>query len=650
TNIVKINVYAPFNQGSIVGNDTICYNGTANNIVFNQAPSGGNFSYDYQWMESDDNINWTNIPNVSPNHTPTNLTSSKHFRVKVVSNCGVDYTNSQYIHVFPNISKAIIGASDSICYDTMPDMFEVTDVATGADGVFEYYWQISNNGLVWNSINGGTGETYQHATMSHSAYFRICASSTFGCGTVNSDSIYIHVFTPINSGIIGSSQNICYETVAQEINFLNSPNGGGDIYSYQWQVSSDSIVFSNINGAELNTYSPGTLNSTRYYKLVVYSEKACGSDTTNVVKKRVYDPFVVGTIGNNDTICWNDSPNTLLLITNPTGGDETYQYQWVSSANTNNWQSISGANDINLNILNLRESNYYRLVISSGSNCGIDTSNVIYIHVNPLPDTVAINGTSVLCRNQKDVVFNFTPLDNNINYFWYSNNFEIIGGETTNQIVGNAPSYSGVDTIFMEQRNFITSCINVMKYPITISNNMAPDKSAIIRKSNTNILICSDSTTGINYQWGYTQKSDMNEFVISNSNNRYVMLPHGFDTIQYYYWVDTWFVYDNKLSCETRSYFNNPPLSISVDEISNQFFFKTYPNPVSDILYISFSNSMFLLSELIVFDMRGRVVYTLNNFQSGDSIIIDERFENGVYLIKIQNDSFSFDQKIIIIK
>jgi hypothetical protein len=47
---------------------------------------------------------------------------------------------------------------------------------------------------------------------------------------------------------------------------VSSPSGGDGSYTYQWQVSTDKINWSDTPGATSSTYTPGALSATTYYR------------------------------------------------------------------------------------------------------------------------------------------------------------------------------------------------------------------------------------------------------------------------------------------------------------------------------------------------------------------------------------------------
>jgi hypothetical protein len=103
----------------------------------------------------------------------------------------------------------------------------------------------------------------------------------------------------MTAGSIGINQTICYGSDASIINSISAASGYPTI-SYQWQISSDSIHFSSINGATAINYDPSLLYANTYYRRKAIDGN---NDTaiSNVVKITV-NALPTATIHYNDTI------------------------------------------------------------------------------------------------------------------------------------------------------------------------------------------------------------------------------------------------------------------------------------------------------------------------------------------------------------
>ena len=219
-------------------------------------------------------------------------------------------------------------------------------------------------------------------------------SSTSGCGEETTNDVTITVYPEFIVGSISADQTICYNTTPDLLTGV-APTGGNTTYTFQWKSSTDGTTFENIDGATNLNYQPGTLTTTTYYQLVQSS--SCGDETTNIVTITVYDDFVVGSISDNQSICYNSTPDLLIGVA-PSGGNSPYAYQWQSSTDGTTFSDISGAMSLNYQPPTLTSDTYYQLVQSSTSGCGEETTNVIAITLTS-PPTVSAGDDAAICED-----------------------------------------------------------------------------------------------------------------------------------------------------------------------------------------------------------------------------------------------------------
>ena len=313
---------------------------------------------------------------------------------------------------------------------------------------------------------------------------------------------------------------------------------------------------------------------------------AAGCDSVAKLDLIIYDPFYQGSITGADTLCKYNVPDTLQQDVPANGGDGSYSYQWLNSLDGILWMPIAGANTTQYISPALIENTYFTLVVSN--ICGQDTTNAVYDTLLPSPQYITIMGDSVFCANEKDALFWIDVVLVDINYNW-----QMIGGAISQQISDSAivvafDSIPGNSVIELTMIHDITGCELLIVKDVVKANQFYPNPTAIMRKPNSNILVCDDSTANIQYQWGFTEKATLIDTEISPGGNlRYVQLPHTFDSVTYRYWVHTWFDYGVGDVCETISYLGPSPIT-DVFDLDDQRFFDPYPNPSSGLFTIPF--------------------------------------------------------------
>ena len=642
TNVIRIEVYPLFTGASINKSQIICFNTAPDTIRLLTIPTGGSGGYFYQWQSSTDSINWFSVngQNSTTLKLPK-LLQTTYIRLfnQCAVGCGLQISNAIKIKVLSGIfTKPRITQAQSICYNASPDTLRLQVYATGADNKFIYQWQSSTSGTNWIDISGATTLKFFPGNLTQTTYYRINAIGTFGCRSISSDSVKINVYDQLSAGQLSNNQIICYNATPARMQFALAPSGGGDVYSYQWQVSSDSINFTNINGALFDNYQSGKLLQTRFYKVKITSVNGCGEITSGVLKIKVNPIFKGAVINADQNVCYNLNPNSLTIRTPASGGDGNYFYQWQIGLNSV-WSTIPTAtNPIHIPA-KVQKDTYFRLINYSGSGCGRDTSNVIRMTVLPLPDTTTILGVTTVCRNQQEVRYGLAQTNTNYTYFWSTSGGKIVSNPTDKVAYVNWGLKDGVDTLRLTQINKVTGCLNEMKLPVRIKFGQAPTKSKILRKENSDLLFCSDSTFGIVYQWGFFTKSTNLETDILGGNLRYVLLPHTFDTTLYEYYLKT-----SLGACETKSYYNKSSATGITDMLNTPF--SLYPNPSNGIVNIKSNN--IAISSLKVFDNQLRLI---------DNIILDNTLAAqfklnappGIYFVQIiDNNSLHYWAKLIL--
>lgn len=150
-----------------------------------------------------------------------------------------------------------------------------------------------------------------------SAESGIKTASVSGTGTVT---IYDKMF----AGSIEGYENVCQGVIPEKIKGT-LPTGGSNIYTYQWQKSTDYTIWTNIPGAIEKDYTPKILTSTTYFRRID-EDAACGKDTTNTFRIELFFheiPAITKELPNYIFECFKES---YLLEIESTGHMLTYQW------------------------------------------------------------------------------------------------------------------------------------------------------------------------------------------------------------------------------------------------------------------------------------------------------------------------------------
>ncbi len=555
SSVIEVVVYDSVAPGTITptGADTICYGFVPDALSMNTHATGGDGNYTYQWLRRQEGA--TNFSYISgatdTTYSPTALYKTTEYQLEVTSSCDVKYTNIIRIYVRDELQAPILAEhADTICYNTIPELIITTKLPTGGvDDSFTYQWEVSENGSTYTSIEGETTTSYQPVALLKTMYYRLRATSAKACGDVVSNVVKVNVYDSLHI----TTQNpdtLCYKA---STTISVSATGGGDSFGYQWQELING-VWTNIVGATASSYPTEPRIKGDYLYRCIVSSKKC-DDYARIspeIKVSVYDKLTPGTIIGTDSTCYGFAPAEPLHVDVPAFGvDGHYNYQWQILEN-GNWNNIKNETKTSYQPEALTKGTEYRLQVAS--KCDTLTTNSIYIRVNPLPEVQEISGPDNVCYNQHEI-YSIEKLNPGFTYEWMIENGN---GELTTEALNvtstdvfwKNPNTN--DSIILRVTNNVTGCGRDIKFGIVVCNEQAPERTTIVRKPNSNILVCEENGELV-YQWGYTEKSTLQEFPIEDSNRRYVLLPHTFDNVAYDYWLTL--RHSETSPCYSRSYY-----------------------------------------------------------------------------------------------
>lgn len=163
-------------------------------------------------------------------------------------------------------------------------------------------------------------------------------------------------------------------------------SGGTTSYSYQWQQSTNGIVFTNSTGTGVTTKSAtitGLSLATTYYLRLKFTDSASTPAVgySNVITSTTEGTLVAGT-ATTGTV----GPTSVVVVsTSPTGGGTPYTYQWQQSLDGSTYISASGTGvttlSATINGLTINTNYFIRLQITD-TNSTVVYTNVLNITTN----------------------------------------------------------------------------------------------------------------------------------------------------------------------------------------------------------------------------------------------------------------------------
>jgi len=426
-----VTVNPPTAAGSVTGGTPICSGNTSGVLTLT-----GHTGSIVKWQSSLNGTDWNDISNTSSTYTSGALTQTSQFRAVVKSGvCPEAFSGSTTVTV-NNLPVATISGPSLVT----------------TNSIHNYTTQTGMTGYLWTVTPATASITAGQGTYSVTVQFGISETYTItvtyvdgnGCSPATPASLIASTcFNPTGGGVIANEQLICFGETPLAFTSVSPASGQTGTLEYKWQVSTTGpgSGFSDIPSSNSETYAPGALTNTNYYKRL--ARVTCKNDWTgaaesNILTVWVYAQLVAGMASSSQTICYGTAP-AQLSATAPTGGSENpptdnptipgnniiYQWQVQNGAG---WDDISGASALTYSPGTLTSTKVYRQK-QTDTYCTPDQvvyTNEVTIAINPLgqvnqPDNqVVCNGGSTA-----PVIFSTINIGGTTKYIWTNDNINI---------------------------------------------------------------------------------------------------------------------------------------------------------------------------------------------------------------------------------
>ena len=634
---MSIDVADEFVIGTIQnsGLDTICWNTTPSTLSI--SGSGGRSPYTYQWQRKlVSGSTWSNVGTSSSSYTEsTNQTESVEYRVLLTSQdgCGTLVSGVYTIIVRPDMVPPTVSNDVIICHNTGTVLTRGN--ASGINGVFTYEWESSSNGTTFTGI-GQSGTSLSTGNLTSTTWYRAKSSNSL-CSVVKySGAVRVKVRDTLFAGTISVVDNeICYNTGATLS--VSNTSGADTNYTYDWQYNEGGVGWTSFSTGITNVSSPSHQSDVDFR---VITNSGCNvTATSNILNVHVADSLLPGVISVfEDSVCFGSTP-LLMSIQGNTGGYSPYSFNWERRIGlVGAWNTVSTVGSTYQEMDSTLEDTYYRVSTISDQGCGTVTTPVQKIRVNELPgeDHWSIVGASLVCSEASGLRYQISNDYNTGTIDWQFNSGVLSSNTLSKVFVDfNSVSTTTLDTMTVVLTSNRTGCKRTIEKQIEISDMASPNECQIVQKTGTNILICSDTTQGVKYHWGYFVKSTGAMVLINSATGRYHNFGGPLDTTNLVYFVRTAYA-----SCYTFSYFNASSNPLSLNAFDGEF--KVFPNPASHQIKVE---GMSQIIDIHLIDMNGRI-YPLGI--STEYIDIPEAVSNGVYIIRIRTNSGLVQKRLII--
>ncbi len=530
SNAATLTIEGPLSFTQHPGNLTACAGNPA--TLSATSANAGSGTVVYQWQVSTDaGATWSDISNdatyagvTSPNLTIQVATALAGYRYRVnitTATCTtVVSSNSASLTVQGPITFTTQPTEQTVC---SPSSASFIATATMTGGSLTYRWQ-TFDGTNWVNLSNVapySGTSTQTLIISNTAglngkKYRLSASST-QCAALFSDEAILNVQGALTVNAQPQDVSVCFGSQATFSADIANPGAGSLVY--QWQISTDGIIWANVVNspagpgaiyAGANTDELTILNTTglhnRRYRLRA-STSACTAINTNSGTLTLEGPVSISAQPQDTTVCDGMSANFSVAASAGAGGTLTYVWE-VSTDNGNSWSSIndggvfSGATTSTLEISDASGFNNHQFRVNVGTGlCPAITSSVATLLVNG-PVNINLhpaNDTACEGMNASFIV----GATNGAGVLVYQWQFSITGGLTWTNL-SNGGEYSGVttptlniianasiDDYMYRCRVSTAACTAIFSNPASLSVKAA----APVANAGADMTICNSAST-----------------------------------------------------------------------------------------------------------------------------------------------------------
>jgi hypothetical protein len=354
---------------------------------------------------------------VSPTATTT------YFARNFNNNLFADGCASITVVVRPQLVAPVISGAEIICWNSLATGLTGVRATGGSSATtnvtvpgFSYQWQKSEDfGQTWQNLAGQTNfASLLPGYLLQTTQYRLLATDlgSPSCTTnIASNIIQVTVRDPFTPSVVSTTNpnNTVCQAGTLNLTATNTLGGSGPPFQYQWQESNDSIVWTNVGPAQVNTTTLALPNvsSDKHYRIIAFDlgTPGCGSVfSLNTVKVFVQTAVTQGSISGAQNICAGTAPTAAIANATAGTGRGTITYRWEQSTNGGNtWTTVAGATGASLQPgVRTITTDYRRFTISTFRSLVCESpspSNVIRITVDQLPVATIVSTGITSCVN-----------------------------------------------------------------------------------------------------------------------------------------------------------------------------------------------------------------------------------------------------------
>ena len=452
---VVITNYADLTNEIDLTHITIC---AGQSIHINgKQPTGGSGIYLYQWQESTDGSNWSDITGQrGQNLTYFPSSSVSVRRVVNTSPCTMPSLQAM-ITVQPGVSNNTISSDQIICINNK--VILKGSQPSGGDGQFTFIWEQSvDNGNTWTLIAAANGMDYQTGLLTQSTKYRRKVSTNLCSGLQESSSNIITVtVNPDAKAFFNPTDTLGCPPFSITTSLLKHQAYPQQNKAYQWYINDE--LFS--NSATFPGFTMQEEDDTVILKLIAISLHGCLDDSISyrfyTYPRSVPDFTVSETAG-----C---GPLT-VQISNTTSKAGLFRFEWDFGNGVKSTEVHPDAITFQPNPLYGDTTYHVTMRMLSPCDTAIVTRSIL---VKSKPKALFTPTKTTGCSPMR-VVFNNTSLGKGNRYIW-----DFGDGSVLSTAIADTVSHtfiSGVRDTFYVKLKAINECgEDSLTYAIVVSPN-----------------------------------------------------------------------------------------------------------------------------------------------------------------------------------
>ena len=329
--------------------------------------------YTYQWQRSlDAGTTWSDLPGATASSYTVNVADNSY-----ILRAKVNATNVNGTGIYVTAATGIVSSVYNIQVPIVRGNAVLGQVLEVSDGTWSspypitlsYKWITSRTGTF---ISGQTSPSYT-VTSTEIGYYisaQVTASTSYGALAIVSP--IRGLVTPVGNSalpVITGTLRVGGTLSASTGTWLNLESDS--TASYQWQSSTDAVLWNNISGATSATYVLQLAQAGTYIRAQVFQTKsgytAVLANTASTVVVPVLN--LTNTVAPAVTGAWT-AGTSISASTGSWSTSGTYTYQWQSSSDNSTWADIASATSSSYTLTSSEASKYVRVQVINASSTG----------------------------------------------------------------------------------------------------------------------------------------------------------------------------------------------------------------------------------------------------------------------------------------